>query len=122
MSVVLITGGADGDDMLSSEIYNPFTKTSCSLPQFNDARRGHSQNAGLTCGSATNTCVKWNPASGTWKKSHTLKNVRAGHVSWATESGVYLLGGNSANTRRTSEKVNNDGSVEDSFSLKYDTV
>ena len=126
MSVVLITGGADGDDRKSSEIYNPLTKTSCSLPQLPDARGGHSQNAGLTCGggykapASANTCVKWNPASGTWKKSHTLKEGRIGHVSWAAESGVYLLGGNSANTRRTSEKVNKDGSVEDSFSLKYD--
>ena len=127
MSVVLITGGADGDDRKSSEIYNPFTKTSCYLPQLPDARGGHSQNAGLTCGGAyyapegANTCVKWNPASGTWNHSHTLKRSRTGHVSWATESGVYLLGGNNPNTRRTSEKVNDDGSVEDSFSLKYDT-
>ena len=124
--VVLITGGADGDDRFSSEIYNPFTKTSCSVPQLPDARGVHSQNAGLTCGggykapASSNNCVKWNPATGTWKKSHTLKESRSEHVSWATASGVYLLGGNKANTKRTSEKVNKDGSVEDSFSLKYD--
>ena len=126
MSVVLITGGADGDDRFSSEIYNPLTKTSCSLAQLPEARGGHSQNTGLICGggyeapASETTCVKWNPASGTWKQSHTLKEGRNGHVSWATASGVYLLGGNNANTKRTSVKVNNDGSVEDSFSLKYD--
>ena len=122
--VVLITGGAL---MKSSEIYNPLTKASCSLPEFSVTRGAHGQNAGLTCGggykagpASANTCVRWNPASGTWKKSHTLKEGRTGHVSWETPSGVYLLGGNIANTKRTSEKVNNDGSVEDSFSLKYD--
>ena len=65
------------------------------------------------------TCVKWNPASGTWKQSHKLREKRLGHVSWATSSGVYLLGGSSS-AKRTSEKVNEDGSVEESFSLKYD--
>ena len=124
--VVLITGGADGADRFSSEMYDPFTKTSCSLPQLPDARGGHSQNAGLTCGggykapASATTCVKWNPASGTWKKSHTLKEGRTGHVSWETPSGVYLLGGDSSNTKRTSAKVNKDSSVEQSFSLKYD--
>ena len=126
LSVVLITGGADGDDRFSSEIYNPFTKTSCSLPQLPDARGVHSQNAGLTCAggykapASENTCVKWNPASGTWKKSHSLKEGRIGHVSWATASGVYLIGGDNSNTKQTSVKVNKDGSVEQSFSLKYD--
>ena len=129
MSVVLITGGADGDDRFSSEIYNPSTKTSCSLPQFPEARGIHSQNAGLTCGggyqapASANTCVKWSPASGTWTKSHTLKEGRNGHVSWETPSGVYLLGGDmrdSSNTKQTSVKVNKDGSVQQGFSLKYD--
>jgi len=40
-------------------------------------------------------------------------------VSWATTSGVYLIGGEES--VRTSEKVKLDGSVEEGFSLKYDT-
>ena len=124
LSVVLITGGAD---QKSSEIYNPVTKESCSLPQFPYARGAHSQDGGLTCGGTystparAKTCVKWNPASGTWTQSHTLREARAGHVSWATVSGVYLLGGYGSNSIRTSEKVNKDGSVEEGFNLKYDT-
>ena len=51
--------------------------------------------------------------------SHTLRQQRYAHVSWATASGVYLIGG--ALSLRTSEKVKVDGSVEDSFGLKYDT-
>ena len=42
-------------------------------------------------------------------------------MSWATEDGVYLLGGG-AYQKNTSELVKVDGSVEDGFSLKYDTL
>ena len=126
LSVVLITGGADQKSYQKSEIYNPVTKESCSLPQFPAPRGLHSQNGELCCGggysdpASANTCVKWNPASGTWKQSHTLRENRTAHVSWAASSGVYLLGGSSS-AKRTSEKVNEDGSVEESFSLKYNT-
>ncbi len=40
-------------------------------------------------------------------------------MSWATASGVYLIGG--SYSLRTSEKVKVDGSVEDGFGLKYAT-
>ena len=65
------------------------------------------------------TCVKWSPASGTWVQSHTLRQRRWGHVSWATDSGVYLIGGQISS--KTSEKVMLNGSVVESFGLKYDT-
>ena len=88
-------------------------------------RSFHSQDGELACGgggtSAKKTCVRWSPASGTWTKSHTLREPRYGHVSWATSSGVYLIGGDLS--LRTSEKVwvDGSGSVENGFSLKYDT-
>ena len=123
-SGVLITGSVVGN-MKSVEIYNPLTKTSCSLPQLPvSSRYQHTQDGELACGgggsrSAQTSCVKWSPVSGTWTKSHTLRQTRYGHVSWATASGVYLIGGHYS--RRTSEKVKEDGSVEEGFSLKYDT-
>ena len=116
MSVVLITGGAERK---SSEIYNPVTKASCSLPQFSEVRAGHTQNGELACGGGKSNCVKWSPASGAWTQSHTLREARVSHLSWKTTSGVYLLGG--YNTRLTSEKINMDGSVVESFNLKYET-
>ena len=120
----MITGGYNGDVLRSAEIFNPVTKTSCSLPQLPEARRSHSEDGGLVCGGGYNaatqtSCVKWSPASGTWTKSHTLRQERYGHVSWATASGVYLIGG--WYSKRTSEKVKLDGSVEEGFSLKYET-
>ena len=121
--VVLITGGHA--KVRSAEIFNPDTKTSCSLPQLPEVRYDNSQDGGLPCGGgagdATRTsCVKWSPASGTWTKSHTLRQRRSVHVSWATASGVYLIGGSAS--PKTSEKVKLDGSVEEGFSLKYDNT
>ena len=94
------------------------------LPQLPEVRYDNSQDGGLPCGGgagdATRTsCVKWSPASGTWTKSHTLRQKRTFHVSWATASGVYLIGGSAS--PKTSEKVKLDGSVEEGFSLKYNT-
>ena len=120
----MITGGYNGGSLKSAEIFNPVTKTSCSLPQLPEGRNGHSEDRGLVCGgggsdATLKTCVKWSPASGTWTKSHTLRQKRSDHVSWVTPSGVYLIG--SYYSKRTSEKVKADGSVEEGFSLKYNT-
>ena len=81
----------------------------------------HTQNGDLACGGLGSTytvksCVKWSPSSGTWTQSHTLRQARASHVSWATTSGVYLIGGFYS---QTSEKVKLDGTVEDGFTLKH---
>ena len=129
VSVVLITGGwgSSGAILKSAEIYNPVTNSSCSLPQLPEGRGYHSQDGGLVCGgyptSTLTSCVKWSPASGNWTQSHTLKRRRGAHVSWATASGVYLIGGAYfADTVRTSEKVKLDGSVEEGFRLEYDTA
>ena len=123
--MVLMTGkGGNYAQSRTTEIYNPRTKTSCSLPQLPEDRYYHSQDGDLACGggrygsSTATTCVKWNPVSGTWNQSHTFKHKRHGLVSWETASGVYLIGGD---TSRTSEKVKLDGSVEEGFGLKYYT-
>ena len=115
--VVLITGGTGRK---TPEIYNPATKARCSLPQFSEERTGHTQNGALTCAGAggIKNCVKWSPVSGTWNQSHTLREARRAHVSWETASGVYLMGGYDTAVRRTSEKVNIDGSVVESFNLR----
>ena len=123
ISAVLIIGDGAGSRR-SAEIYDPLTNTSCLLPRLPEDRYYHSQDGDLACGGGgTNTawtsCVKWSPASGTWTQSHTLRQRRSAHVSWATASGVYLIGGHLS--ARTSEKVKVDGSVEEGFVLKYDT-
>ena len=46
--------------------------------------------------------------------------IRYGHSSWASPSGVILLGGGSS--PRTSERIQDDGTSTDSFSLGYDLM
>ena len=45
---------------------------------------------------------------------------RFGHVSWLTKSGIYLIGG--GYFKKTSELIKQDGTVEQGFALKYDTM
>ena len=42
------------------------------------------------------------------------------HVSWATPSGVYLMGGDYG-SGKISKLVKEDGSVEEGFNLEYGT-
>ena len=122
-----------GVRLQSVEIYNPVTNTICSLPELPEARYYHTQDGELACGGfgdSSNTftpytCVKWSSESGSWTQSHTLLQVRIWHVSWATEDGVYLMGGaplrSTQTSTRTTELVKEDGSVEDGFGLIYDS-
>ena len=126
VDVVLISGGTnDNKGLKYIEIYNPVTNTTCSLPKLPEARYCHTQDGGLACGGGRNsdnswtTCVKW--SSGSWTQSHTLRQKRYGHVSWATEDGVYLMGGNDSSSWKTTELVKVNGSVEEGFRLKYHT-
>ena len=111
-----------GSVLTSAEIYNPATGESCSLPELPEERHYHSQNGGLACGGKNRMstgwyedCVEWSPASGSWIR-HDIREKRIGHVSWASASGVWLIGGTFS--LRSSEKV---GSPDEGFDLKYDT-
>ena len=122
--MVLITGGynIDAGKLLGSvEIYNPTTRTSCSLPQI-PGRRSHTQVGDLACGGdgGSQSCDKWNSATGTWIRTNELRERRIEHVSWSTSSGIYLIGG--WYSGNTSEKILEDGSIQDGFDLKYDTT
>ena len=47
--------------------------------------------------------------------------IRAYHSSWDSPSGLILLGGVAVGSRRTSEKIQQDGVSSYSFELKYST-
>ena len=124
---VLVSGGSNGGAEMSIEMYIPGSDTTCSLPRMPEGRYFHTQDGTLACGggssigSTMSTCIKWSSESGSWTQSHTLSQKRFQHVSWATENGVYLIGGSGYYSRNTTELVKEDGSVEDGFSLKYNT-
>ena len=63
------------------------------------------------------TCDQW--SEGSWTRSASLRERRRSHVSWATASGLYLIGGGYSGN--TSELVKEDGSVEEGFKLKHTT-
>ena len=50
-----------------------------------------------------------------------LLQDRFGHVSWNTEAGLVLLGGEGSQSKKTSEMVK-DGVSEPAFPLRYKTV
>ena len=112
-----------------SEIYNPLTNKSCSLP-YGEGKGlpsvfGRTFDHPLVCGGGKpnitgSSCFKWDSSSGTWNKSHTLKKARIYHLSWTPPSGegTYLMGGNYGGDL-TTEIVNIDGTVKWGFDLKY---
>ena len=119
--VVLITAGSGPSK--SVEIYNPATGSSCQLPDLPAERYRHSQDGSLICGGtvdlAATSCISWDSRAGSWIKSHDLTQGRDIHVSWETDSGVYLIGGRYS--AMTSELAKPDGTVRDGFTLKYAT-
>ena len=94
----------------------PSSDASCSLPELPEGRARHTQDGPWACGGdrekgTGTTCDKW--SEGSWTRSVSLSAGRIMHVSWATASGLYLIGGQSS--KDTSELVKEDGSVEEGF-------
>jgi len=56
---------------------------------------------------------------GTWDYTATLLESRSSHSSWASPSGLILLGGAYGSSSTSSEKIGEDGTSRYSFKLKY---
>merc|ERR1719219_938055 len=80
--------------------------------------------AKTVCGGYDNTPIKTScltlTSPGTWEKTSTLLNARLRHSSWASPSGLILLGGTDSQT--TTEKIQENGTSTQSFGLKYPTA
>ena len=78
------------------------------------------QNDNLICGGrdTRDTCLTW--SDGSWTVSHHLIHNRYAHTSWTTDSGVLIIGGYDSPT--TTEMVTWQGTTEERFSLKYDSM
>ena len=122
---VLITGGDPAGN--TAELYLPFSNVSCTLPSLPENRDLHTvTEGGLLCGgplwgTTEDSCLMWSPDSGTWEEALILDVDRWRHVSWTPSSGntgTYLMGG--GDNERTTTLVNNDGSQETGFPLKYE--
>ena len=121
---IIISGGHGPETESSAELYLTSSNTSCLLPALPDARYYHSQDGTLLCGGDQEaSCLTFNLATGGWTRTpHNLTQERQGHVSWAVEDGVILIGGDGSDADNTSEMAKFDGTVERTFDLKYSTV
>ena len=117
---ILISGGSQGyrNHTLgkSVEIWSPIIH--CLLPDFEVARMGHTQEGLLACGGFADSTKGWGTCdrfdNGRWVQAYNLTN-RWSHVSWATEDGVYLIGGGFG--AKTSDLLKRDGTVAQGFKL-----
>ena len=57
---------------------------------------------------------------GEWEESHTLLQPRHHHCSWLVEDGIILIGGHGS--KSSTEIVQWGGTVEELFTLKYETT
>ena len=115
---ILISGGDESSNRYKSvEIWS--SRVHCQLPDFEIERKGHSQDGLLTCGTTCETtcgttCEKFE--NGNWVQAFTYTTQRSYHVSWKTESGIYLIGGNSA--AETTDLLKDGGQVVQGFELQ----
>ena len=63
------------------------------------------------------------PPGGSWLPSHRLARPRTWHSSWASPSGLVVLGGAAAGAGTTSELLSaTSGDTEPHFPLKHETL
>jgi len=103
----------------SVEVFVPSTGQHCQLPDLPAGRFQHSMDARTVCGGryTWTSCITLTQ-EGTWERTTTLLEKRFWHSSWASPSGLILLGG--VGSRNTSEKIP-AGTSSSSFNLKYNT-
>jgi len=104
----------------SVEVYIPSTGQHCQLPDLpGDPRDGHTMEEMTVCGgfvtSTGTSCLTL--IDGTWQTTTTLLEERDEHSSWASPSGVILLGGEGS--PRTSERIQEDGTSVSGFTLEH---
>ena len=119
---ILITGGAG---LNTAELFLPLDGTSCTLPPLPQNRRYHTVNNHILCGGiyTSDSCLHWNPDTGTWEELLTLDVERSSHVSWtpASGTGTYLIGGFGSGRGMTTTLITSEGGQETGFQLKYNT-
>ena len=119
ISVVMVSGGYNGNDLTSVELLFLNGTRLCALPDLPVARYYHSQSGPLACGggrgdSERASCVTF--SGGTWEQTHTLGQRRYSHTAWASPQGVLLMGSR-YDSGTTTELLNDDGSTTASFNL-----
>ena len=118
-----MVGGYSGSFLDVVELFNLSTLTSCAITgKLDQPRFDHTGDGNLVCGGRDTDDVSisscYNVATG---DTINLLDGRAGHTSWSTDAGIYLLGGWESSSRRTTELVTGD-TTQAGFGLQYDTL
>ena len=118
----LIAGGFND---LSTELFNPSSRSGCRLPDLPDERYQSSACGSLLCGGededSNQSCLKFDGANFT-RTRLSLVDKRINHLCWAGEGedDILLLGGSFSESEITTETVKTDGSQSSaSFNMKY---
>ena len=127
VQAILISGGFM-DGYKNIEMHSMKNTESCQLPGLPNDRHRHTQDGRTICGGGSygrfrtrtrSTCITLNE-EGEWKISHRLIEPRASHVSWKMPEGILLMGGE--NSPNTTELIKDDGTVQEYFPLKYNSM
>ena len=126
--IITGSGGHPGDRSGSVEILKADGTPLCSLPDLPYETWGHTQNGLTSCGGANGylrkRCYTFDPKTGTWSISHTMKEDRTYHIQWKINGGLLLAGGSVQNVGVKSAEfpIELDGNnVVTNFELKYTT-
>merc|ERR1719300_1802563 len=116
---LIISGGEPQDSAGNSvEVYVPSTGQHCQLPDLPGEKRDwHTMEEMMVCGGYYTRTSCLTLIDGTWQTTITLLDERDDHSSWASPSGVILLGGEGS--PRTSERIQEDGTSVSGFPLEY---
>jgi len=113
-----------GPPSQSVEVYVPSTGQNCQLDDLPATRWGHSMEKMTVCGGCctidtATSCLTLTDAG--WEVTTTLLKPRTKQSSWDSPAGVILMGSGSSSSKRTTEKILQDGTSTASFYLKYNT-
>ena len=118
--VVMVMGGG-GTNPGPVELLSINGTRLCALPSLPENKFFHTLSGLITCGGGQppNTDQKscFTFSGGNWKKTHTLRQLRYGATSWASPSGVLIMGG-IYGQETTTELLNEAGGSTASFNLK----
>ena len=118
-AALLVTGGVshEDDDQHSAEVILPWGQR-CSLPPLPSSGRYLHTQSGLTvCGGqeTPKDCSAFK--DGKWEQSHELGAEREQHVSWQSQWGTFLLGGDGDSSTTYELLSDNSGDSSSVFNL-----
>ena len=113
-------GSKRGDKKLDTvEMINLETNSSCVVDvKLDQPSISLTSNGNLFCGGSGDSNTISNCFNIATRTSVNLLNARAGHLSWSTNDGIYLIGGYPSSNFKTTELITGD-TTQNGFTLKY---